>query len=191
MRALFGTILLAATLQSTFDVASIKRNTTAGAVSDTVTTPGRVNLINVTLFSVVLRAFGVLDAQVAGAPDWLRTERYDIVAVTGDATALTDDVRQKYLQSLLAERCGLVFHRERRELRVYSLVPSKAGARIAVPTGSGDYAMRLRPADAGRLRLQSTKGNMRRLAEILSGQMGDLVVDRTGLAGQYDFTLEW
>jgi uncharacterized protein (TIGR03435 family) len=53
---------------------------------------------------VVLRAFGgVFDTQIAGAPDWLRTE--------------TDDIRQKYLQNLLAERCGLVFHREARELR--------------------------------------------------------------------------
>ena len=32
---------------------------------------------------------------------------------------------------------------------------------------------------------------MPRLAEILSGQVGDLVIDRTGLSGEYDFTLEW
>lgn len=32
---------------------------------------------------------------------------------------------------------------------------------------------------------------MPRLAEILTGQVGELVVDRTGLSGEYDFTLEW
>ena len=32
---------------------------------------------------------------------------------------------------------------------------------------------------------------MRRLVEILTGQLGELVADRTGLSGEYDFTLEW
>jgi uncharacterized protein (TIGR03435 family) len=32
---------------------------------------------------------------------------------------------------------------------------------------------------------------MRRLVEILTGQLGELVTDRTGLSGEYDFTLEW
>jgi uncharacterized protein (TIGR03435 family) len=32
---------------------------------------------------------------------------------------------------------------------------------------------------------------MRRFAEILAGQVGELVSDGTGLPGEYDFTLEW
>ena len=32
---------------------------------------------------------------------------------------------------------------------------------------------------------------MRRLVEILTEQLGELVADRTGLSGEYDFTLEW
>ena len=32
---------------------------------------------------------------------------------------------------------------------------------------------------------------MPRLAEILSEQVGEFVADRTGLSGEYDFTLEW
>lgn len=51
--------------------------------------------------------------------------------------------------------------------------------------------MRMQPADDGRLRLRSTRGNMPRSAEILTGQIGELVTDQTGLSGQYDFTLEW
>jgi uncharacterized protein (TIGR03435 family) len=51
--------------------------------------------------------------------------------------------------------------------------------------------MRVQPADDGRVRLRSTRGNIPRLVEILSGQLGELVVDRTGLSGEYDFTLEW
>jgi len=138
---------------------------------------------------VVFRAFGVLGSQVVGAPDWLAGERYDIVAVTGDDTALTDDRRRAYLQALLADRCQFKFHRETREIRVYSLVPSKNGHKLVEHSGPGDYSMRVQPAEDGRLQLRSTKGNMRRLVEILTGQVGDLVADRTGLSGEYDFTL--
>ena len=51
--------------------------------------------------------------------------------------------------------------------------------------------MRVQPTDDGRLRLRSTRGNLSRLAEILTGQLGELVTDRTGLSGEYDFTLDW
>ena len=174
-----------------FDAVSIKRNRTADAVSDTNTTPGRLSLVNATTLSVILRAFGVMAPQVVGAPGWLTSERYDILAVTGDGTALTDDSRRAYLQNLLIDRFRLGFHRETREIRVYSLVPSKEGVTVAEHAGPGEYSMRVQPAEDGRRRLQSVRGNMTRLAEILTGQVGELVVDRTGLAGEYDFTLEW
>jgi uncharacterized protein (TIGR03435 family) len=174
-----------------FDAVSIKRNRSAAVASDTNTTPGRLSLVNVTMLSVVLRAFGVMGPQVAGAPDWLTSERYDILAVTGDGAALTDVSRREYLQQLLAERCRFSFHRETREIRVYALVPAKDGPKVTAHAGPGEYAMRVQPADDGRLRLRSTRGNMPRLAEILTGQVGELVVDRTGLSGEYDFTLEW
>jgi len=174
-----------------FDAVSIKRNRTAAAASDTNTTPGRLSLVNVTMLSVVLRAFGVMGPQVVGAPDWLTSERYDILAVTGDGAALTDVSRREYLQQLLAERCRFTFHRETREIRVYALVPAKDGPKVVAHAGPGEYGMRVQPADDGRLRLRSTRGNMPRLAEILTGQVGELVVDRTGLSREYDFTLEW
>jgi serine phosphatase RsbU (regulator of sigma subunit) len=41
------------------------------SVSDTNTTPGRLSLVNVTMLSVVLRAFGMMRPQIVGAPDWL------------------------------------------------------------------------------------------------------------------------
>jgi len=177
--------------QKAFEVVSINRNRTAAAGSDTNTTPGRLSLVNVTMLSVVFRAFGVLNPQVVGAPDWVFSERYDILAVTGDDAALTDESRQAYLQAVLVERCQFRFHRETREIRTYALLPSKNGPKVIAHTGPGEYSMRVQPADEGRLRLRSTRGNTRRLAEILTGQLGELVADRTSLSGEYDFTLEW
>jgi hypothetical protein len=86
--------------EKTFDAVSIKRNRTGAAASDTNTTPGRLSLVNVTMLTVILRAFRVQRPQVVGAPDWAVNERYDIVAVTGDATALSDETRQAYLRFL-------------------------------------------------------------------------------------------
>src|ERR1051325_2290166 len=116
--ALTGASAAAQSPRKTFDAVSVKRNTTVGLASDTNTTPGRLSLVNVTMLSVVLRAFSVLAPQVVGAPDWLTTERYDILAVTGDDTALTDENRRAYLQAFLADRCRFTFHREPREIRV-------------------------------------------------------------------------
>ena len=177
--------------EKVFEVVSIKRNRTAAAASDTNTTPGRLSLVNVTLLSVIQRAFGVQRPQIVGAPDWLLSERYDIVAVTGDDAALTDENRQAYLQAALAERCQFRFHRETREIRTYTLVPSKNAPKLVAHAGPGEYSTRVQPTDEGHLRLRSTRGNMRRFVEILTGQVGDLVADRTGLSGEYDFTLEW
>jgi uncharacterized protein (TIGR03435 family) len=76
-------------------------------------------------------------------------------------------------------------------MRLYSLVPSKSGHKMVDHTGPGEYSMRIEPAEDARLRLRSTRGNMRRLAEMLTGRLGELVADRTGLSGEYDFRLEW
>jgi uncharacterized protein (TIGR03435 family) len=191
LAAVAASVSVVAAQSKVFEAVSIKRNRTAALASDTNTTLGRLSLVNVTMLSVVLRAFGVMGPQIVGAPAWMTSERYDILAVTGDGAALTDVSRREYLQQLLAERCRFRFHRETREIRVYALVPAKDGPKMEGHAGPGEYAMRVQPVDDGRLRLRSTRGNMTRLAEIFTGQVGELVVDQTGLSGEYDFTLEW
>ena len=61
--------------QSAFEVVSIKPNRSGAAASETETTPGRINLLNVTPLSLLLRAFGVPAFQIASAPGWVATER--------------------------------------------------------------------------------------------------------------------
>ena len=143
-----------------------------------------------TPLSLLFRAFGVLGPQIIGAPGWASTERYDVVAVTGGADRLTDKERQPFIQAMLAERWNLRFHRETRELGVFSLQADKNGPKMRAHTGSGEYAMKV-TAGNGRRILNSTKGNIPRLVEILSGATGKLVVNDTALTGEYDFTLEW
>src|SRR5689334_10001506 len=99
---------LSAQSRKEFEAVSIRANPNADS-SDTKTTPGRLSLIAVTPLSLVIRAFGVLQQQIIGAPGWLYTERYDILAVTGGADRLTDKERQPFMQAMLEDRFQFKF----------------------------------------------------------------------------------
>lgn len=194
-----GPVVLAATMlvvplqaqpPAAFDVVSIKPNRSGAAASETDTVPGRLNLINVTPLSLLLRAFGVMSVQIVGAPGWLATERYDVVATVADGVVLTEQSRQPLLRQMLAERWRLRYHQESRTIPVYSLVASNEGSKPLAHGGAGEYAMKVEIAGPRRV-LRSTRGNMSRLVEILSGATGRVVSNDTGLGGEYDFTLEW
>ena len=187
---LLAVVWLLAQSQGRFDAVSIRPNKSGSPSSDTNTSPGRLNLLNVTPLSLLLRAFGVQESQIIGTPGWVSTERYDVVAVTGGADRLTDKERQPFLQAMLAERWQMLIHRENRPLSVYSLQISKGGPKLRIHTGSDDYAMKVSAMD-GRQVLRSTKGNIPRLVEILSRATGKMVMNDTGLDREYDFTLEW
>jgi uncharacterized protein (TIGR03435 family) len=173
-----------------FSAVSIRPNQSGNPGSETETSAGRVSLINVTPLSLLLRAFGVRPPQIVGAPGWTANERYDVMAVTEGAEALGDRERQPYFESMLTERWGLRFHREQRQLNVYALQVGRAGHKLRIHEGPGGYSMKVR-ANEGRQILESTKGNIPRLMEILGGAMGQIVVNDTSLNGEYDFTLEW
>jgi len=91
---------------------------------------------------------------------------------------------------MLAERWTLRFHRESRQLSVYSLQVAKNGPKVRIHTGTGEYAMKVTVGNGRRI-LNSTKGNIPRLVEILGGATGKIVLNETALTGEYDFTLEW
>src|SRR5262249_11315206 len=146
-----------------FEVVSIKPNRSGAEASETNTSPGRLSLSNVTPLSLIFRAFGVQASQVVGAPNWLSSDRYDVVAVTGGPDVLNDKDRHPFIQAMLAERWKLRFHKETRNRSLYSLVQSKNGSKMASYNGSGEYAMKLEPAVGGRTLLRSTRGNMGRL----------------------------
>jgi len=179
----------AAQTPAPFDVVSIKPNHTGAEASDTNTSPGRLSLVNVTPLSLIRRAFAVQDSQIAGHPDWASTERFDVVALTGDDRVLNDRDRQPLLQQMLAHRWQLRYHRETRDRGIYSLEVIGA-SKLGRHDGPGEYAMKVEPI-GGRIVVRSTRGNLGRLVEILSRYTDRLVFDDTSLTGEFDFTLEW
>jgi len=66
-----------------------------------------------------------MDSQIVGAPSWVATERYDIVAKAPAAVTTADEMRP-LLRALLAERFKLATHRETRDMPVFALVRARA-----------------------------------------------------------------
>ena len=108
--------------EPTFDVASIRPNQTVGQRSDIQITPtGRLNAINTTPKSIILRAYGLVDSQLIGAPSWLSDERYDVDASIATAIPGGPDAILPHMRSLLVERFKLKARQDTRELPAYAL----------------------------------------------------------------------
>jgi uncharacterized protein (TIGR03435 family) len=139
---------------------------------------------DVTVDTCIKLAYHVQDRQIAG-PSWLETERFDITA-KADGPA-DEDTMKRMLQSLLADRFGLSFHREPREMKVVLLTVANGGAKLTPAAAP----------DAKPFRENSVNGTVAKsmpigeFADFLSGPLDSPVVDQTGLKGKYDFTLDF
>ena len=92
-----------------------------------------------TLQMLIAVAYGIQNFQIAGAPDWSESDRFEINAKMENSVAdalakLSQDdrtlARQKMLQALLADRFKLTIHRETKELSGYTLTGGKNGSKL-------------------------------------------------------------
>jgi uncharacterized protein (TIGR03435 family) len=90
------------------------------------------------------------------------------------------------LQALLADRFKLAAHAEKREMPMFALVIAKGGPRLITTNAIGALS-------GGRGRISITGGDdaLAVLAFELSWRLGRPVIDRTGLNGRYELTLNW
>ena len=110
-----------------FDVASIKRAQDLRGSSITGPPPGTVTLQPggrliapaSTVRQLIAVAWDLQEVQVLGGPEWVRDDRFEVIAQTRDGVAAGD--ARMMLRTLLAQRFGLVARREPRELPVYLL----------------------------------------------------------------------
>jgi uncharacterized protein (TIGR03435 family) len=94
-------------------------------------TPGRIRYSNITLFGLLMKAYGFEADQIVG-PAWLREERYAVEAVVPAET--TNEQFRVMLQNLLVERFKLKIDWEEREFRVYRLVVANGGPKLKAST---------------------------------------------------------
>ena len=173
-----------------FQTVSIKPHRNSGDDTSMKTSLGRLQALNVTPKELLLYAFGIRDSQLIGGPDWLTKERVDVEAVTGTSDDLDRTTLQPLLQSMFADRFQLKFHRENREVAVYSLVVAKGGPKLTAHSGEGQPLTGVH-SRSGKKVVNARKTTMKRLAEVLGQQTDRFVIDNTGLGGEYDFNLSW
>lgn len=190
-----------------FEVASAKRLLQPSATVSTAggpgtSDPGRWVRSNVTLLSLLTEAFQIQGHAIVG-PDWLRSNRYEIVARV-PAGASRDDI-PSMLQQLITERFGLTFHREQREMPGYALVTSGGAPKLkpaaatpapipgrggfpGIPEGIAPGAIKIDSVDTLR-RFAAGAMSMSEFANYLAGLTNFPVTDLTQLQGKYDIIL--
>jgi uncharacterized protein (TIGR03435 family) len=195
----------------TFDVVTIRPAPPPGAnFHVSVSSPphsSRFAATNLPLKALLQIAYG-FDAPIVGAPDWVTNTFYDIQARSDEATdarlaKLSDNEvrleKRNAIRVLLAERLGLKTHTETRESSTYHLVVAKGGVKMqAVPAPPDGEAPAAPPpanvqthASQHGLEFVGTNASLRAITGALSSMVEAPVVDRTGLTGAWNYTLQF
>jgi uncharacterized protein (TIGR03435 family) len=199
---------------TTFEAASIKSNKSGDGSAFVRRQPGgRFDAVNVATRFLITFAYQLQPFQLAGDPDWVRNDRFDIIAkMEGDPPPTPPgagpDPMMLAVRALLADRYKLVMHTETRDLDTYALVMARPGGKPgpALKPAAGDCAAELKsgrrggpppgPDDPVTCGSRQSFGKIRFggmplsvFANGISGQLGRMVIDRTGLTGNWDFEL--
>jgi uncharacterized protein (TIGR03435 family) len=195
-----------------FEVASIKPSAARDTAMRINWPRGRFSAVNVTTRQFVQAAYKVEPFRVEGGPAWFNNSRFNINAtiqadaVIVQARGMPDAIRLM-TQRLLSDRFGFVAHWEQRPQTVYALVLPKPNGPLGphLRQSHADCASLLAAARQGTplpspspCSVQSAPGRlivggylMAQLADSLASVLQQVVVDRTGLNGRYDFDLTW
>jgi uncharacterized protein (TIGR03435 family) len=172
-----------------FEAVSIKPSQPGARGGGYNVNTGRLVAKNQSLRDLVKFGFGLQEYQLTGGPAWQDTDRYEIVAT--HPGAIKEAERRLMMQAMLADRFGLVIHRESKEISGYALVACKSGPKIHA-VEPGQHSMMLgRDAKTSERTLTATSAGMAGLAEILANILARPVADKTGLEGLFDFAMEW
>jgi uncharacterized protein (TIGR03435 family) len=165
-----------------FEVAAIKASDPAsGVLSGTSFSPNRL-IVTGSLRTLLMLAYGVQAFQIVEGPKWLDSDRFDVDAKPENPAS--PDQLKLMLRALLADRFRLVLHTETRELPVYAMVLARNGPKVQEAKDG------VRGMSGGRDHLKGLM-QMPELAQYLSPTLGRTVLDKTGLAGDFDIKLEW
>ena len=196
MRLLIAVLFMAqAASAPSFEVASINPHPlppgaffAVGRNAATIKIAGNRVTTGGNLKSLVMAAYNVRDFQVDGVPEALGSELYDVVAKTeGEETPSVEQVRPM-LQTLLADRFQLQLHRETRQIAVYDLVVAKNGPKLKESTGPKPAEEPVRIGTA--MRWSFTDRTIPGLIDLIKATGDRPILDKTGLTGHYDFSLE-
>ena len=194
MKILAFLIAVVAHAQPAFEVASIRTRigVPSGPLMDYRASGSRLTLVGYQQKGLIREAYNlefyeiVLPASLADDSLY-----FNIVAkAPGDNTPSRAEFRLM-LQTLLAERCNLRFHRESREMNVYALIVGKGGPKFK-PSAPDAKQHWLTGVNGRNQSITATAYTMAELARGIRNSLGvdRPVTDKTDLTGEYDFRLE-
>jgi len=204
-----------------FEVATIKVNKSGENNQFIRRQPGgRVTVTNMPVRFLIIFAYQLAQFQLSGGPSWAGSDRFDMVAkLEGNPDfpppGQGADPIQLAMRALLADRFKLKVHRETREMDIFALVLAKPGAGpgpslkpSSVDCSDNARGRRGQPQPQGPPPIPPTgivpcsviggPGLIRfggfpisQITTMLSAQTGRMVVDRTGLTGNWEFELHF
>jgi uncharacterized protein (TIGR03435 family) len=149
----------------------------------------RFTVINDSVTDLITLAYGLHLQQIAGAPSWAASEKFDIEGEADGEGLPSLDQWKSMLRKMMADRFHLAFHMEKKELSVYMLTVSKTGMKLTKSLNQDGLA------GLGLRGLGSVVGrsaNMGNFRNFMQGFVLDRpVLDQTGVEGRYDFQLDW
>jgi len=154
---------------------------------------GRFSATATTLTTLFEWAWSIQPAEHSGGPAWMDTDRYDIAAKAEGNPS--DDEMKRMVQTLLAERFQLKFHREKKNMGVLAMSTGKAAPKLAPPAEGETQAIRVIPQTGpdqkiASYRVVATRFPLSQLTAMLAQQLDRVVVNETGLDGDFDFTVD-
>jgi uncharacterized protein (TIGR03435 family) len=177
-----------------WDVVSVKaRDPNANSNSQSTGMKGRqYTMVNRTVETMLLFAYGIHKTQIVGGPSWIESERWDVQGVPDVPGHPNLKQAQTLTRKVLEERFGLKVHKETKEMAVYAVSVAKGGEKMARsagdPNGSPDET---ESSNSSQVTMRMTNILMGEFAPALADFLDRPAVDQTGLTGRYDFQLKW
>ena len=154
--------------------------------------PHRWVATNYTLKNLIALAYDLNPKTISGGPAWMESQLYNIEAISPGEIQPTRLEQMRMLRALLVERFGLKFHREPKEFSIYELTVAKGGPKLKPAAKPDDPPYILGVVYPGKIEVPAKSVTMDDFVAMLQRATLDRpTVNKTGLTGVYDFTLDW
>lgn len=147
----------------------------------------RLSMRYTTLRDLMMLGYEVDPRQIVDGPAWVATDEYDIDLVVPEGVQV-NQCEQAVLEELLADRFHLKFHRQQKMMAVYVLEVAKGGPKLKAADANS-----IENSQCEHLGVCSFhKRTLAHFARFMQFVVLDRpVVDKTGIDGEFDFTLRW